>query len=65
MLSTLAEKAKIVAEAFNSVEGVTCNPVMGAMYSFPNIKLPQNAINKAKVRMSETLCGLKDTGYYW
>ncbi|XP_033626127.1 alanine aminotransferase 1-like [Asterias rubens] len=48
VLSTLAEKAKIVAEAFNSVEGVTCNPVMGAMYSFPNIKLPQNAINKAK-----------------
>ncbi|XP_038069914.1 alanine aminotransferase 1-like [Patiria miniata] len=48
VLSTLAEKAKIVAEAFNSVEGISCNPVMGAMYSFPRIDLPQNAVNKAK-----------------
>lgn len=48
VLSTLAEKAKLVADGFNSVEGVTCNAVMGAMYSFPQIHLPKKAIEAAK-----------------
>lgn len=49
VLDTLALKAKVVADGFNSMDGVTCNTVMGAMYSFPNITLPQKAIEKAKV----------------
>lgn len=49
VLSSLAEKAKLVADGFNSVEGVTCNTVMGAMYSFPQIHLPKKAIEAAKV----------------
>ncbi|XP_041453917.1 alanine aminotransferase 1-like [Lytechinus variegatus] len=48
VLDTLALKAKVVADGFNSLEGVKCNAVMGAMYSFPSISLPRKAIEKAK-----------------
>lgn len=40
----------MVYEAFNSIEGIKCNPVQGAMYAFPRLLLPQKAIDKAKVR---------------
>lgn len=32
----------------NSLEGVTCNEVTGALYAFPRIRLPQKAIEEAK-----------------
>uniref|UniRef100_A0A3Q3VWC9 Alanine aminotransferase 1 n=1 Tax=Mola mola TaxID=94237 RepID=A0A3Q3VWC9_MOLML len=48
VLSNLAEKAKLTEEIFNTVPGITCNPVQGAMYTFPRITLPQKAIDKAK-----------------
>lgn len=49
MLANLAEKAKLTEETFNTVPGIKCNPVQGAMYTFPQITLPQKAIDKAKV----------------
>lgn len=49
VLSALAEKAKLTEQIFNTVPGITCNPVQGAMYTFPRIALPQKAIDKAKV----------------
>ncbi len=33
---------------FNSIEGVKCNPVQGAMYAFPAIDIPKKAIDHAK-----------------
>jgi alanine transaminase len=36
-LASLAERAKIVADTFNSIEGFTCNMVQGAMYAFPQV----------------------------
>ncbi|XP_068200116.1 alanine aminotransferase 2-like [Antennarius striatus] len=48
VLSNLAEKAKLTEQIFNTVPGITCNPVQGAMYTFPRIALPQKAIDKAK-----------------
>ena len=39
----------MVHEILNTIEGVTCNEVMGAMYAFPRIQLPQKAIEKAEV----------------
>ena len=36
-------------DAFNSLEGVTCNKAEGAMYLFPRLHLPQKAIEAAKV----------------
>lgn len=37
ILSSLAQRAKMVAETFNSVPGMSCNIVQGAMYAFPQV----------------------------
>jgi alanine transaminase len=39
VLNSLAERAKMVAETFNSIEGVSCNEVQGAMYAFPRVRI--------------------------
>lgn len=54
MLANLAEKARLTEQIFNTVPGITCNPVQGAMYTFPRITLPQRAIDKAKVCTTHT-----------
>lgn len=38
----------MVHKTFNSMEGFSCNPVQGAMYAFPQFKLPQKAVEAAK-----------------
>jgi len=48
-LSALAEKAKLTEEILNTVPGIRCNPVQGAMYSFPSINIPKAAIEAAAV----------------
>uniref|UniRef100_A0A915C7Z4 alanine transaminase n=3 Tax=Parascaris univalens TaxID=6257 RepID=A0A915C7Z4_PARUN len=48
-LNSLKERAKLVKQAYGSIEGIKCNPVQGAMYAFPQIMLPPKAIQKAKV----------------
>lgn len=48
VLSQLNEKAKFVTQLFNSIEGITCNEVQGAMYAFPCLHLPPKAIEAAK-----------------
>ncbi|XP_001948711.2 alanine aminotransferase 1 isoform X1 [Acyrthosiphon pisum] len=48
VLKSLAERAKLVADTFNSIPGMSCNPVQGAMYAFPLFKLPEKAIKEAK-----------------
>uniref|UniRef100_A0A673IVK2 alanine transaminase n=1 Tax=Sinocyclocheilus rhinocerous TaxID=307959 RepID=A0A673IVK2_9TELE len=50
VLSALAEKAKLTEEILNTVPGISCNPVQGAMYSFPRITLPERSINEAKAK---------------
>ncbi|KAK7590833.1 hypothetical protein V9T40_002446 [Parthenolecanium corni] len=50
VLSSLAERAKLVADKLNSLPGFTCNPVQGAMYAFPRLHLPEKAIEAAKSR---------------
>uniref|UniRef100_A0A4W4GNG6 alanine transaminase n=1 Tax=Electrophorus electricus TaxID=8005 RepID=A0A4W4GNG6_ELEEL len=47
-LGDLAQKAKLTEEILNTVPGIRCNPVQGAMYSFPQITLPERAIREAK-----------------
>ena len=46
-LSSLATRAKLVADTLNTIEGFRCNVVQGAMYAFPQIHLPE------KVSMSK------------
>ncbi|KAI6171500.1 Alanine transaminase [Aphelenchoides bicaudatus] len=48
VLSSLKERAEMVSKAYNSIEGISCNPVTGAMYAFPHICLPKKAVEKAK-----------------
>ncbi|XP_023604069.1 alanine aminotransferase 1 [Myotis lucifugus] len=48
VLANLAAKAKLTEQVFNEVPGIRCNPVQGAMYSFPRIELPPRAIQRAK-----------------
>lgn len=48
VLADLKRKAKLVADTFNSVEGVKSNQVAGAMYAFPRLVLPEKAIKEAK-----------------
>lgn len=48
VLGQLKERALLIEKTFNSFEGFSCNPVQGAMYAFPQIKLPPKAIEAAK-----------------
>ena len=45
---SLKRRAKQLAGAFNSLEGVSCNSAQGAMYLFPSITIPEKAIAAAK-----------------
>lgn len=56
MLGELALKARMTTDTLNTVEGVRCNEVMGAMYAFPRIFLPDKAIAAAKVVLSDRCC---------
>ena len=49
VLQSLKERAKLVAETFNSMDGIQCNEVMGAMYAFPQVFIPRKAQEEAKV----------------
>ena len=40
MLASLARRAEMVAGSLNSIPGLSCNTVQGAMYAFPRIMLP-------------------------
>ncbi len=40
ILSTLKERAKLLADGLNKVPGFVCNEVAGAMYAFPKVALP-------------------------
>ena len=31
-------RGEMIAESFNRIEGVHCNPVQGAMYAFPQVE---------------------------
>ncbi|KAI9517688.1 hypothetical protein NQZ68_000855 [Dissostichus eleginoides] len=50
VLDVLAQKARLTEQILNSVPGIKCNPVQGAMYAFPRIFMPPRAIQEAKAR---------------
>lgn len=50
VLQSLKERAKLVAETFNSMDGIQCNEVVGAMYAFPQVFIPRKAQEEAKAR---------------
>merc|ERR1719315_724690 len=48
VLSSLKRRAQLVADTLNSIEGITCNTVQGAMYAFPQVHMPEKAKEAAK-----------------
>lgn len=48
ILESLRRRARLMTDGFNSCRNVVCNFTEGAMYSFPQIKLPPKAIEVAK-----------------
>jgi alanine transaminase len=48
LLSSLKRRAKRLEDLLNQLEGVTCQPVDGALYAFPKISIPAKAAAKAK-----------------
>ncbi|XP_012668562.1 alanine aminotransferase 1 isoform X2 [Otolemur garnettii] len=48
VLAELAAKAKLTEQVFNEAPGICCNPVQGAMYSFPRVQLPPRAVQRAQ-----------------
>ena len=47
-LASLRRRAEAITRAFNSCEGVSCQPCQGAMYSFPSLTLPPAAHTAAE-----------------
>nr|XP_033791079.1 alanine aminotransferase 2-like isoform X1 [Geotrypetes seraphini] len=50
VLNNLAEKAQMTEKIFSQSPGIHCNPVQGAMYSFPRIEIPPKAVEEAKAQ---------------
>ncbi|RWS09561.1 alanine aminotransferase 2-like protein [Dinothrombium tinctorium] len=48
VLESLKHRAQLAADTFNSIPGMKCNIVAGAMYAFPQIILPEKAIKAAQ-----------------
>jgi glutamate--glyoxylate aminotransferase len=48
LIASLKRRARLITDAFNRLEGFTCQETEGAMYSFPQITLPPAAITAAK-----------------
>jgi alanine transaminase len=46
-LASLKRRAELVAKTLNSIDGIQCNTVQGAMYAFPQVTLPAKAIAAA------------------
>jgi len=46
IFESLQRRAKVLVTGLNELEGVTCNPSSGAMYAFPQIRLPEAWLTK-------------------
>ena len=48
IIDSQQRRARMISDAFNSLEGVTCQETDGAMYSFPKITMPPAFIEEAR-----------------
>ena len=49
-LSNLKQRSQYMADRFNKLPGMSCQPADGSMYLFPTIEMPPKAIEAAKQR---------------
>ncbi len=51
VLKELADKAELVHREMNSIPGVKCSKVQGAMYAYPQVDIPEEAWEDARVNI--------------
>jgi len=61
IFASLARRARKMAGKLNQLEGVSCQPVEGAMYAFPSLTLPPKFVKEAEKlgKHPDTLYSLK------
>jgi len=67
IIESLKRRAKLLSDTFNTLPGIECQPIDGAMYAFPKISIPQKAVQEAQKQglapdMFYVLEMLKNTG---
>jgi len=50
LIASLAKRAQLITDSFNSMENVSCQNTDGAMYSFPRITLPAAFLELARTK---------------
>ena len=66
ILDSLKERAIILADGLNRIEGIRCNVIAGAMYAFPRVKLPagRNDNEYCMALLEQTgICVVPGTGF--
>jgi len=46
--TSLKRRAEKLVRFLNTLDGVSCNPAQGAMYAFPQVKIPEGAVKLAQ-----------------
>ena len=52
ILDSLANRASSIAKAVNSIPGIKCNTVQGAMYAFPQVNAATESFSSAAFYIS-------------
>jgi alanine transaminase len=66
IMSALKERAILLADGLNKIDGIQCNTVAGAMYAFPKITLPAGKTDEEYCMelLEETgICLVSGTGF--
>ncbi|WP_306601780.1 aminotransferase class I/II-fold pyridoxal phosphate-dependent enzyme [Geothrix sp. 21YS21S-2] len=66
ILESMKQRAVILAEGLNRIEGITCNVIAGAMYAFPRVALPPGVTDDAwcMALLEETgICVVPGSGF--
>ncbi len=51
---SLERKARLVQTRLNQIPGISCNDVLGAMYAFPKVEIPEEAWADCRVSSSDS-----------
>jgi aspartate/methionine/tyrosine aminotransferase len=66
ILESLKERSRILAEGLNAIPGYSCQPIAGAMYAFPTVRLPAGRTDEqyCMALLEETgICVVPGTGF--
>lgn len=63
----LKSRSSLMADRFNALEGMSCQPAEGAMYLFPQIVMPKKAEEEAERRgkKADVMYALDLLGMFW